>query len=403
MKKSLLTTFLIAFLVTVLASTMNLQLGAGQISTNVTGIITSNTTWTKANSPYTLTGPVAVNSGVTLTIEPGATVNLNGYYIQVNGTFSARGSNSDKIYLNGGSIVFTSVSTSWNEQRDSGSIIENANAAEIDIDKSSPKINNNIINGHIDCFQSSSVISNNNITGTNYPSVIFVGRSSAIISNNTIYNTITAIECLSDTSFITNNTIYSGITGIISARSIISKNSVYGCDVGIDAQTFSTIEQNLLINNGKGIVNRGTTIQNNTIINNAVGIYSDEPSTIIYNNIQNNSEYNIRLDSYARENLNATFNWWGTTDLVLIGNSIYDSKNDFNLGTVTFLPSLTAPNPQAVPDPHAPITTPSQTPTQSPSVAPTPSIPEFPLWIILPLAMITVLMTVLELKRRRKF
>jgi hypothetical protein len=45
--------------------------GLAQSSTNVNGILSSDTTWTKAGSPYTFTGPVGVISGVTLTIETG--------------------------------------------------------------------------------------------------------------------------------------------------------------------------------------------------------------------------------------------------------------------------------------------------------------------------------------------
>jgi len=43
-------------------------------ATNVSGTISTNTTWTAANSPYVMTGNVTVNAGVTLTIEPGVTV-----------------------------------------------------------------------------------------------------------------------------------------------------------------------------------------------------------------------------------------------------------------------------------------------------------------------------------------
>jgi hypothetical protein len=58
---------------------------------------------------------VAVNNGVTLTIEPGVTVNLNSFYIRVNGTLTARGTDNDKISFNGGYIVFTSVSPALRE------------------------------------------------------------------------------------------------------------------------------------------------------------------------------------------------------------------------------------------------------------------------------------------------
>jgi len=70
--KKLVWLFLI---VTVLVSSM-LLIANVQASTPVGGIITSDTTWTDTNSPYTLTGSVTVNPGVTLTIEPGVTVDL---------------------------------------------------------------------------------------------------------------------------------------------------------------------------------------------------------------------------------------------------------------------------------------------------------------------------------------
>ena len=54
-------------------------------ATDVSGVISSNTTWAKANSPYNVTGNILVNSGVTLTIEAGVTVNVNGeFYLDIN-------------------------------------------------------------------------------------------------------------------------------------------------------------------------------------------------------------------------------------------------------------------------------------------------------------------------------
>lgn len=59
----------------------------------------SNTTWTSSGSPYILNGNVTVSSGVTLTVQPGVVVKLNGASrtITVNGTLSAVGSSSARI------------------------------------------------------------------------------------------------------------------------------------------------------------------------------------------------------------------------------------------------------------------------------------------------------------------
>ena len=53
-----------------------------QSSSSVGGVLNSDTTLTMANSPYTFSGNVLVNNGVTLTIQPWEfTVNFNGFYL----------------------------------------------------------------------------------------------------------------------------------------------------------------------------------------------------------------------------------------------------------------------------------------------------------------------------------
>lgn len=61
-------------------------------ATNVSGSISTNTTWTMANSPYIVTSSITVSSGITLTIESGVVVQFNdGYGMTVLGTMSATG------------------------------------------------------------------------------------------------------------------------------------------------------------------------------------------------------------------------------------------------------------------------------------------------------------------------
>jgi hypothetical protein len=124
-------------------------------STDVSGLITANTTWTKQQSPIVFNGSVTVVNGVTLTIQPGVSVVLGSIFtLTVNGTLSARGSSADPVRFTGGStsgfgpIIFSSFSNSWNEQTGAGCIIENAmlSATGIDVENASPKINNCTIN-----------------------------------------------------------------------------------------------------------------------------------------------------------------------------------------------------------------------------------------------------------------
>jgi parallel beta-helix repeat protein len=78
---------------------------AASSQTSVSGSISQNTTWSLSNSPYRVTGTVTVQSGITLTIQPGVVIKsqvspLNST-IKVKGVILAQGTQSQPI-------VFTS-------------------------------------------------------------------------------------------------------------------------------------------------------------------------------------------------------------------------------------------------------------------------------------------------------
>ena len=396
------------------------SLTSAEDSTNVSGVIDSNSTWTNSKSPYLLTGPVAIVQGITITIEPGTTINLNSYYVQVNGTLSAIGSPNEKITFNGGQIIFTAISNAWSEQTASGCILENViinqtsisssnsikiNNCNIDaqISVSSSIISNNQITGEIRSSSSPtssatdiSLITNNNVKGKIVLGSVSLGAISASAEASTVSNNIVEGSIISGspqgTPQIFNNTVTKGGIGCDGYGSIFN-NYVYGCQSGISLYTmrvfggnlpcYAIVQNNKVTENSVGIsisltsVNGGATqtptILNNTISKNSIGIslsgfgYDTTP-TIKNNNLQDNTDYNF----YHRESNNAdvSYNWWGTTDESTINKSIYDYKNDFNFGLVTFKPILTSPNTQAA---NAIIPNPTPTATENPNQTPNPT------------------------------
>jgi hypothetical protein len=343
MNKSRSKKILVALMIGAMFVVSTEHFGKAQSGTNVTGIIGSDITWTPANSPYNLTGNVLVNNSVTLYIQAGTTVNLGSYYIEVNGTLQAIGYGPNSITFNGGQITFTGFSTDWNESTGTGCIIENAIVSSvITLDNLVTKISDDTIYGAINTGEQS-MISNNIIKG----GISVAGNQMPTISNNNIQG--------------------QGITLFVS-NATVSNNIISGCSVGIEAEldfsgsawanSTSLIEGNLIVNNEDGVeivAWQGSTldsplIQNNTITNNTIGIsliseLGEPTPAILNNNIFNNTNYDV--ESSVSGDINATYNWWGTTNASAISQGIYDYYDDFNLGIVTYNPFLSAPNTQA--------------------------------------------------------
>lgn len=172
------------------------------------GTITTDTTWTLAQSPYIITGSVTVQGvdgadGITtLTIEPGVEVRFNtGNYLYVGGTSGNPGA-LQAIGNESQPIVFTSNQTSpWYgiNFRDTASdatcimeycIVEKSGSANIRLDSASPAIRHSIIRKSLSygifINASSSEITENIInSNTSYGIYIANASSKPIISNNT--------------------------------------------------------------------------------------------------------------------------------------------------------------------------------------------------------------------------
>ncbi|PVX26361.1 MAG: hypothetical protein CW691_01685 [Candidatus Bathyarchaeum sp.] len=320
-------------------------------STEVSGEITSDTVWTKANSPYNLTGNLLVSSGVTLTIQAGVTVNFNDddYALQVEGTLTARGTSDDSIYFNNGKrIRFTEDSTGWNPETQTGSIIKNAVLNDVIIELyGTQEISNNFLAyGAISVRGGTPLIINNYLQcKTN------VEGGSPQIINNTIsdkpkfdaYNRPSSpdygIDILgfgtAEQPYIADNTIVGNF-----------EQAAIRIETGepiLEGNLISTRRSGILVESGSKVI-----IRDNTITKTTTGISCRSALvTIVNNNICNNSERNLYLRLRSEDEINATKNWWGTSDPTAISDSIHDYYDDFDLATVIFEPFLVEPNSNA--------------------------------------------------------
>lgn len=392
-KLKCLSIMLIALAVSGLLSVTNTK-----AETTFNSIIDTDTTWTRAGSPYTLTNDVAIRTGATLTIEPGVTVNLGSHQLRVYGTLNARGT-TDRIAFvgNSGLIVFDSES-GWNEQSGIGCVIDNAyfSSIVIAVNGGYPKISNSYFTVSpktaIEIYSGSPSIINNVININSKGAIDAHFDSSSVISYNLIVG---------------NGQQY-GIT--VSGTAIVSNNNITGCWTGIYAIGASTIQSNIVMNNGNDGIrsnNSATVIENNVLANNKCGMSGTgiiqyntiannwdagiwgplASATITQNNIYSNGQ-NIHLTE--QYDIDAVNNWWGTADINAINQTIWDRKNDpVNLGTLNFVPYLSEPNPNAPsiissitiqPTPTLPVITPTPTSTPNSTVTIEPSTNPTPYW-----------------------
>jgi predicted outer membrane repeat protein len=331
MSKSKLILTLTLVVAIVVLSTPN-----AQADTEVGGPITSDTTWTAANSPYVVTESVEIVEGVTLTVEPGVTVKFeSGRGLQVDGDLVAQGvegslvtftsNQTDPAPGDWGSITFTRTATTTMDAKGnyiSGSVLQYCVVEYAGLDSHSAIDAYHLLIDHC-------TVRDNDARGIRTDANTYwnPGR----VTNNTIVN---------------NTTIHSNAPcgnyggGIRAAHSIIADNIIednYAVKDGGGILTVwaSTIHDNIITGNhaqedGGGIAleayyfSGSATVTDNTISGNSAGhfgggIYAKGGgggcgSTIVNNTISTNTASGGGAGVYAA----------GTVDVLrntIVGNS----------------------------------------------------------------------------------
>jgi hypothetical protein len=320
--------------------------GLAHSGTTVDSNIISDTTWTKAGSPYLITQSIDVYPDVTLTIEPGVEVKFClGCDLEIYGELIAIGNENEIIIFTAvqiepycdlwGSIIFNegAISSTWDDGGNyiSGSIIK---YCEISYGHGLKNYGNNLF------------ISNNILKENRIDNAILYNQGNSIIANNFIHNNTAyesdwwssggAIYNLGDTEIVGNTIdsndasymkqsngggIYNNGKSIINNNIITNNKSIsYAADEGMGGAkgagicnkgSYTIITDNIISNNicsaakknkayGGGIYNSGdyVTIENNKINHNTCenntcnycydayggGLYNNSNNTVISNN-----------------------------------------------------------------------------------------------------------------------
>jgi parallel beta-helix repeat protein len=350
----------------VLASSILLALFlslSANAQTHVGGAITEDTEWLLSGSPYILDGWIHIQSGATLTIDSGVTVEMCSHY---------------RIYIEDGRLWCSGVTFNGCGYENlihfygtgAGGTINNCilDTVYIEIYNSSPTITNNTISGNIFPIRLQDggypTISGNDLSGNthvgigvrvvdlygdwvlpNYSVPYFPYSGGISLSTGytlTISSGVTVEMYYSDDVYITNGTLYcNGVTFKGDSRIYFNETDSVGTitnctldGVNIDVFNSSPIITNNTITGidddaGIYIFDGGSpnpTIQFNDIFGNAAGLWNDEPSVII----------------------TAESNWWGdpsgpyhpTLNPGGLGNLVSDN--------VDFDPWSTSPNQSGI-------------------------------------------------------
>lgn len=376
------------YLLTILFMFCTLFAGTAYANTEVSGIISQNTTWDKAGSPYIVKDNIVVDEGATLSITEGVCVLFNGkYYMQIRGKLIAKGSESDYIRFEG--ILYNNPSIQLTEIS-SENVVDRCEFNNVYVSNKSLNsiFNTNIfkdighffndghnnsitncifINSSIDLSGNDNYVDGCSVEGgktISYGIYIKEGAKNNVIINSLVKNrakdgiwaydpTAKIINCIIEgnegygirsSAF---NLFGSNINLIIQNCNIINNST--GIYIDKDAG-FSKINNNNISGNSIGLqVMRSTygqnhTIEKNIICNNNIGIKMEnkEANILKYNNINDNNDFNI-ISPTGVGNLIYDNNYWGTTDKTEIENKIFDFYDDYNLCKVIYEPYLLVP------------------------------------------------------------
>jgi parallel beta-helix repeat protein len=255
------------------------------LATDVCGPV-CDVTWNAAGSPYVLTCDVTVAAGCSLTVDAGVQVRVRaGFDLTVAGTLDVNGGSGNVATFT--SDAATPAPGAWN-----GIVLQSSALATIDHALVEYAVDGVAMTGSASATLSDVAIKNNSSSG-----VYLISASSA---------TLSGVTCTGNT---------------------------YGIYVYVNSTAPPTTAT-------------GCTITGNQYGVRVRGASSNPSFAITGSSIHGNGSWDFYAQTFLdkdRTVLDATGNWWGTTDASVIGAKIYDHANDLNSPIVDWCDYLAAP------------------------------------------------------------
>lgn len=365
--------------------------------TEVSGILNSNTEWTLEGSPYKLINTVGVPAGISLKIHAGVKVQGN-FDLLIKGKILIEGELDDKVIIEYTRIIFKSTNLSDSKMKHieftNSSGVQLADEREYyqDVIKNSGvltvsqsifssnsyvrtkgyktkasmiledcKLENSNVVGEYPLSEKIELIgcniNNSKILSDSYNLGIYIIQSSinstifgvgccyanininrCEINNSLFYNEFNSGKVIVDNSLITNTLIDlrgSDINIKNSTFKIANAGSYHIIAGSINIEN-STLEGNINIDAINMFDIKDNSFKNTTFIGykNAISISNFNSFIIKHNNFINISN-NIFFNNTSKT-IDATENYWGSTDETFIASKIFDGIDDPNKGIVDF-------------------------------------------------------------------
>lgn len=340
--------------------------------TEVGGVIRSNTIWSRANSPFRLTGDVQIAHGATLTVEPGVEIQGNLRTIEVWGNLKALGSSASPIRFDStliesqGVTNETSAITLDTIEFDRGRLTFKPNLGMFRLGNSTVRASELVaVGGGPLAMLESSRIEGNTFTGMRQ--VNLSPSWNVLLERNTFDTGVTAGGA---------GLVYFGQNQFIGPASGGGDINAGGYSIAFQGNLFRNMGRLRAASGGRGIrivENRfersggiSASVNSNTevfqIANNSF-VEQTTPYAVLYDVLEPNLAQKIRVSansfwstdrvalalkvgSGGTAQIDASGNFWNTTDDAVIEKMTFDRNDDLKaIGYVDYKPILTAPDP----------------------------------------------------------